>query len=590
MSEEEKKIKEMEEFGIRLIDSPSETIALASPTKLKLQSLTFMIIGKVERYFLNSMLKQTQEAQKLAAIGLKNITTMSNEEKEAFTNKLDSNVAILTEKLRRFDENYQRVIGHGKRSLRIPTVNFSKLATSDSRVEEIKAINNKKTEEMTNIVDAYKQMNDVFTASKDAFSNMAKPLKRDVEISKVEQENIRKSVYQALKGATNKKVEDFAQNFDEKSSAKLDDVANKIVTSKNKEQELDNFFENISPVKGRNKLETNDLDQLLNGGQAKGKDISPKPVKEDNNGLILTGENPSLSSEPVDVFEGKPSLIMQEWLKNQSYNNDEKVDNVESVVLTSPKTNDDIFGKPLTVSNKENNNSDTLSDKELEGFANKLTGKQLQTASKEETDSNNIEFDINNIETIPDMDELRAQLAESMREREEKRKAKAQAQKEYEDEKRASEREADELKESKIALEKINEEIKRKKEEQKSIEALNKQVEKALEIQRSIAENRKAALEEEEEAKKYREMKNAEVKNQNNTVSQKEQIQSSLENLRSENNHVNSSLKEQREKLEAAKRELKSLTGISASQTVIYGYQEPNSKVDLFATPTKSRK
>ena len=48
MSEEEKKIKEMEELGIRLIDSPSETVAKASPTKLKLQALTFMVIGKIE--------------------------------------------------------------------------------------------------------------------------------------------------------------------------------------------------------------------------------------------------------------------------------------------------------------------------------------------------------------------------------------------------------------------------------------------------------------------------------------------------------------------------------------------------------------
>ena len=52
MSEEEKKIKEMEELGIRLVDSPSETVAKASPTKLKLQALTFMVIGKIERYFL----------------------------------------------------------------------------------------------------------------------------------------------------------------------------------------------------------------------------------------------------------------------------------------------------------------------------------------------------------------------------------------------------------------------------------------------------------------------------------------------------------------------------------------------------------
>ena len=47
MNEEEKKIKEMEELGVSLIDAPRETVAKASPTKLKLQALTFMVIGKI---------------------------------------------------------------------------------------------------------------------------------------------------------------------------------------------------------------------------------------------------------------------------------------------------------------------------------------------------------------------------------------------------------------------------------------------------------------------------------------------------------------------------------------------------------------
>ena len=117
MSEEEKKIKEMEELGIRLVDSPSETVAKASPTKLKLQALTFMVIGKIERYFLGNMLKQAKEARTLADVGLRR-TDMTLDDKMAFKQYLDSNITLLEEKMALFDKNYKRVINDYQRKRR----------------------------------------------------------------------------------------------------------------------------------------------------------------------------------------------------------------------------------------------------------------------------------------------------------------------------------------------------------------------------------------------------------------------------------------------------------------------------------------
>ena len=102
MNEEEKKIKDMEELGIKLIDSPSETVAIASPTKLKLQALTFMIVGKVERHFLNTMLKQAKEARNLAEVGLRNVD-MTLDAKTEFKEKLDSNITLLEDRIASFD-------------------------------------------------------------------------------------------------------------------------------------------------------------------------------------------------------------------------------------------------------------------------------------------------------------------------------------------------------------------------------------------------------------------------------------------------------------------------------------------------------
>ena len=246
MSEEEKKIKEMEELGIRLIDSPSETVAKASPTKLKLQALTFIVIGKIERYFLGNMLKQAKEARNLAEVGLRK-TDMTIDDKMAFKEYLDSNITLLEEKMALFDKNYKRVIGRGKRSLKIPSTNIKILFANG-------IIKKHKQKTMIDMVDAYKQMNDVFSTAKTEFSGMPKPIKRDVEVSKAEQDNIKQAVYEALSNTDDKEVEKYASNFDKKEET-IDDVIRNSNYSENKEKKLDDFFNNVSSGKSHDKLD-----------------------------------------------------------------------------------------------------------------------------------------------------------------------------------------------------------------------------------------------------------------------------------------------------------------------------------------------
>ena len=537
MSEEEKKIKEMEELGIRLIDSPSETVAKASPTKLKLQALTFMVIGKIERYFLSGMLRQVEEA--------KNSTTvMTDKEKESFITKVDSSITILKEKIEAFDENYKRVIGHGKRSLKLPSTNFVILAAK-------KAIKEKRKAEMTGMVDAYKQMNSVFSTSTDAFSKMEKPIRKDIEISKDEQDSIRKSVYQALSGTTDKEVEKFATESSDKSDAKfdtvIDEMASKIVSSKAKEKELDNFFENISPIKKKAKLDDSTLDQVLNGGQVKDENIFPKSKKTDNSDLILTSEKPVFPKDSTGTvnFAGEASLDNPKRIESYRYEYE-------------GQENNDIFkeSSPLSSSSKENIGAGTLSDEELEDFATRLTGKKVLTAHHEEKDASIKLNDPKAESLVPDIVDLRAKLDESINEIERKRQAKEEARKKYEAEKQAREQEENELSENKRLIEEMKKEIERKREEQKAIEELNQKVAKALKYQRQIEENRRAALEEEEEARKYQETLRIEKENQTKVAQEKEKLQSERVVLQSETSKVDFNLQREKEKLEEAKRQL----------------------------------
>lgn len=556
MSEEEKKIKEMEELGIRLIDSPSETVAKASPTKLKLQALTFMVIGKIERYFLNNMLKQAKEARNLAEVGLRK-TDMTIDDKMAFKEYLDSNITLLEEKMALFDKNYKRVIGRGKRSLKIPSTNIKILFANG-------IIKKHKQKTMIDMVDAYKQMNDVFSTAKTEFSGMPKPIKRDVEVSKAEQDNIKQAVYEALSNTDDKEVEKYASNFDKKEET-IDDVIRNSNYSENKEKKLDDFFNNVSSGKSHDKLDNESLGQVLNKGKVKEKES--KSLENKQLDEVLNGGKPVFSNltNNTSIFDGSPTISSAGYIgKNDSRKNadyDKMLADDDIVSLTDRLTKNKenlVFNKPL---------------------------------------SNNEYVEIGE-SSVPNVVDLRAKLDESINEIERKRQAKEEARKKYEAEKQAREQEENELSESKRLIAEMRKEIERKREEQKAIEELNQKVEKALKYQRQIEENRRAALEEEEEARKYQETLRIEKENQTKVAQEKEKLQSERVVLQSETSKVDSSLQKEKEKLEEARRELQMFNtsmNVAEVSTNAYSQIEPfDVKHDDFfakfnAQPSKRR-
>lgn len=556
MSEEEKKIKEMEELGIRLVDSPSETVAKASPTKLKLQALTFMVIGKIERYFLGNMLKQAKEARNLAEVGLRK-TDMTLDDKMAFKEYLDSNITLLEEKMALFDKNYKRVIGRGKRSLKIPSTNIKILFANG-------IIKKHKQKTMIDMVDAYKQMNDVFSTAKTEFSGMPKPIKRDVEVSKAEQDNIRQAVYEALSNTDDKEVEKYASSFDKKEET-IDDVIRNSNYSENKEKKLDDFFNNVSSGKSHDKLDNESLGQVLNKGKVKEKES--KSLENKQLYEVLNGGKPVFSNltNNTSIFDGSPTISSAGYIgKNDSRKNadyDKMLADDDIVSLTDRLTKNKenlVFNKPL---------------------------------------SNNEYVEIGE-SSVPNVVDLRAKLDESINEIERKRQAKEEARKKYEAEKQAREQEENELSESKRLIAEMRKEIERKREEQKAIEELNQKVEKALKYQRQIEENRRAALEEEEEARKYQETLRIEKENQTKVAQEKEKLQSERVVLQSETSKVDSSLQKEKEKLEEARRQLQMFNtsmNVAEVSTNAYSQIEPfDVKHDDFfakfnAQPSKRR-
>lgn len=554
MSEEEKKIKEMEELGIRLIDSPSETVAKASPTKLKLQALTFMVIGKIERYFLGNMLKQAKEARNLAEVGLRK-TDMTLDDKMAFKEYLDSNITLLEEKMALFDKNYKRVIGRGKRSLKIPSTNIKILFANG-------IIKKHKQKTMIDMVDAYKQMNDVFSTAKTEFSGMPKPIKRDVEVSKAEQDNIKQAVYEALSNTDDKEVEKYASNFDKKEET-IDDVIRNSNYSENKEKKLDDFFNNVSSGKSHDKLDNESLGQVLNKGKVKeSKSLENKQLDE-----VLNGGKPVFSNltNNTSIFDGSPTISSAGYIgKNDSRKNAD---------YDKMLADDDIV---------------SLTDRLTKNKENLVFNKPLSNNEYVEIDES----------SVPNVVDLRAKLDESINEIERKRQAKEEARKKYEAEKQAREQEENELSESKRLIAEMRKEIERKREEQKAIEELNQKVEKALKYQRQIEENRRAALEEEEEARKYQETLRIEKENQTKVAQEKEKLQSERVVLQSETSKVDSSLQKEKEKLEEARRELQMFNtsmNVAEVSTNAYSQIEPfDVKHDDFfakfnAQPSKRR-
>ena len=556
MSEEEKKIKEMEELGIRLIDSPSETVAKASPTKLKLQALTFMVIGKIERYFLGNMLKQAKEARNLAEVGLRK-TDMTLDDKMAFKEYLDSNITLLEEKMALFDKNYKRVIGRGKRSLKIPSTNIKILFANG-------IIKKHKQKTMIDMVDAYKQMNDVFSTAKTEFSGMPKPIKRDVEVSKAEQDNIKQAVYEALSNTDDKEVEKYASNFDKKEET-IDDVIRNSNYSENKEKKLDDFFNNVSSGKSHDKLDIESLGQVLIKGKVKEKES--KSLENKQLDEVLNGGKPVFSNltNNTSIFDGSPTISSAGYIgKNDSRKNAD---------YDKMLADDDIV---------------SLTDRLTKNKENLVFNKPLSNNEYVEIDES----------SVPNVVDLRAKLDESINEIERKRQAKEEARKKYEAEKQAREQEENELSESKRLIAEMRKEIERKREEQKAIEELNQKVEKALKYQRQIEENRRAALEEEEEARKYQETLRIEKENQTKVAQEKEKLQSERVVLQSETSKVDSSLQKEKEKLEEARRELQMFNtsmNVAEVSTNAYSQIEPfDVKHDDFfakfnAQPSKRR-
>ncbi len=556
MSEEEKKIKEMEELGIRLIDSPSETVAKASPTKLKLQALTFMVIGKIERYFLGNMLKQAKEARNLADVGLRK-TDMTLDDKMAFKEYLDSNITLLEEKMALFDKNYKRVIGRGKRSLKIPSTNIKILFANG-------IIKKHKQKTMIDMVDAYKQMNDVFSTAKTEFSGMPKPIKRDVEVSKAEQDNIKQAVYEALSNTDDKEVEKYASNFDKKEET-IDDVIRNSNYSENKEKKLDDFFNNVSSGKSHDKLDNESLGQVLNKGKVKEKES--KSLENKQLDEVLNGGKPVFSNltNNTSIFDGSPTISSAGYIG--------KSDSRKNADYDKMLADDDIV---------------SLTDRLTKNKENLVFNKPLSNNEYVEIDES----------SVPNVVDLRAKLDESINEIERKRQAKEEARKKYEAEKQAREQEENELSESKRLIAEMRKEIERKREEQKAIEELNQKVEKALKYQRQIEENRRAALEEEEEARKYQETLRIEKENQTKVAQEKEKLQSERVVLQSETSKVDSSLQKEKEKLEEARRELQMFNtsmNVAEVSTNAYSQIEPfDVKHDDFfakfnAQPSKRR-
>lgn len=553
MNEEEKKIKEMEELGVSLIDAPRETVAKASPTKLKLQALTFMVIGKIEKNFLNKMLSQAKEAKSLASINLEKINTMSTAEKQDLKDKLDSldsNITLLEDRIDEFDDYYRRVVGYAKRSLRIPSVNLGILKGKLANKERKKSI--------VGMVDAYKQMGDVFSTTKESFASMPKPIKRDVEISKSEQEEIRKSVYNALKGTTDKQVENYAKEFDDKKEEQLDELAKRTVASKDKEQELDNFFENISPVKEHAKLETEDLAKVLNDGKAKT--------------LVEEQSEESKVENKSESTEGKPMILSSS----------------ESEIFPKIATSENYLHASEKDADIEMDKSNTLSDQNIAKYAGRMIKNQSEVIDDSYGDISEI---------VPSVEDLKRQLEESVREREQKRLEKEAAIKKYNAEKSAREKEEEELSKSMEELAALKEEIKRKREEQKSIDELKQTVQQALEYQKQIKENKMAALREEEEAKKYQETLENEQKSKSKVTEEREKIQSERQVLQSETTRVNSNLQKEKEELEQAKKQLQSFTSSRETpelQAASYEYVEGKSvnlgQSDLFGTSIRTRR
>ena len=104
----------------------------------------------------------------------------------------------------------------------------------------------------------------------------------------------------------------------------------------------------------------------------------------------------------------------------------------------------------------------------------------------------------------------------------------------------------------------MKEDINRKRKEQKVIDELNQKVKKALEYQRQIEENKRAALEEEQETKKYQETLKIEIESQTKVAEEREKVQSERAALQYQNTEVDSDLEEKKAMLQEFRKQLQS--------------------------------
>lgn len=589
MSKEEKKIKELEELGISLVEDPVNTINRANPAKLKLTALTFMAIAKIEMYFLEKMLKQVETAKELANNNIAS-ANMSDTEKNAFLDQIDKNVSILAKKVEDFKTNYSRLIAGSKRTLRVPENNTKRLFFRGSSIDK---------EAMVDVANSYKEINSIFSEAKSAFSTMAKPIKRDVEISAVEQDNIKNAVYQALNGIDGKNIND--KNYQTAFSKVTDSAMKELEKTNivNKEQKLDDFF---NSEEKRTELDDNALRNVLKEGKVVSTKENPssdnhfvknskaidtsKVASSENNLSSILGEGqasiePLAAKDNISIFDGSNIFSNSTPITGES-----KLINDTS--SSNPKKADVIFKQ------QSSEESDDLSDKTI----SELTGKIMKdktsifdtvlkpemvevTTTSNETPSVDEATDVKEI--IPDVDELRQQLNESVFEIEQNRLDKEEAKEQYNKEKSTRELKQKELSQSRQELEDIKQDIKKKEKEQQSIGKLNNDIEVALKLKKQIEENKRQAAQEAEETRKYQESLEEEHQKQVKVDKEKQGVLEEKNRLTAENSKVSSNLQAERERLEVLRKELQSFG--SGNQDGITGNVKKSSV--SFSTPIK---
>jgi hypothetical protein len=570
MSKEEKKIKELEELGISLVEDPVNTINRANSAKLKLTALTFMAIAKIEMYFLEKMLKQAETAKDLANKNIASVN-MSDVDKNAFLDQVDKNISILAKKVEDFKTNYSRLIAGSKRTLRVPENNTKRLFFRGSSIDK---------EAMVDVANAYKEINSIFSEAKSAFSAMAKPVKRDVEISAVEQDNIKNAVYQALNGIDEKNIND--KNYQTAFSKVTDSAMKELEKTNivNKEQKLDAFF-NSGEIEMHTELDDNTLRNVLKEGKvvstdkASSKAESPSDDSKTDNASAGVSRNDSLdgilqkgqvSIEPIksvesianfdedDIFSGSTPIVTENKLEASS--SSDKIE--KSTDIFKSQNTDDLSDKVIgELTGKIVKNKTSIFDTDL---------KPVMTNSSDESASTDASTVIEEI--IPDVEELRQQLNESVFEIEQNRVNKEKAKEQYNKEKSTRELKQKELSQSKQEVEDIKQDIERKEKEQQSIGKLKNDIEVALKLKKQIEENKRQAAQEAEETRKYQESLKEEQQKRAKVDAEKQGILEEKNRLSAENFKVSSNLQTEKEKLEDLKRELQSFNSESKATKI----------------------